>query len=113
MSETRKIEDEILAERTKAHNKSVGFYGQELDDLEANRAKLKQLNDMLVQLNNAKARGDKKVYIDVDLDGKIDKVKVDEAIEAVQGQIDNTGRRLTLPLIWKQRGRIWTPKEKY
>ena len=65
MSETRKIEDEILAERTKAHNKSVGFYGQELNDLEANRAKLKQLNDMLVQLNNAKARGDKKVYIDV------------------------------------------------
>lgn len=25
LSETRKIEDEILAERTKAHNKSVGF----------------------------------------------------------------------------------------
>lgn len=96
LSETRKIEDEILAERTKAHNKSVGFYGQELDDLEANRAKLKQLNDMLVQLNNAKARGDKKVYIDVDLDGKIDKVKVDEAIEAVQGQIDNTGRAVDI-----------------
>lgn len=96
LSETRKIEDEILAERTKAHNKSVGFYAQELDDLEANRAKLKQLNDMLVQLNNAKARGDKKVYIDVDLDGKIDKVKVDEAIDAVQGQIDNTGRAVDI-----------------
>lgn len=96
LSETRKIEDEILAERTKAHNKSVGFYGQELNDLEANRAKLKQLNDMLLQLNNAKARGDKKVYIDVDLDGKIDKVKVDEAIDAVQGQIDNTGRAVDI-----------------
>lgn len=96
LSETRKIEDEILAERTKAHNKNIGFYGQELNDLEANRAKLKQLNDMLVQLNNAKARGDKKVYIDVDLDGKIDKVKVDEAIDAVQGQIDNTGRAVDI-----------------
>ena len=96
LSETRKIEDEILAERTKAHNKSVGFYGQELNDLEANRAKLKQLNDMLVQLNNAKARGDKKVYIDVDLDGKIDKVKVDEAIDAIQGQIDNYGRKVQI-----------------
>ena len=103
-SETRKIEDEILAERTKAHNKSVGFYGQELDDLEANRAKLKQLNDMLVQLNNAKARGDKKVYIDVDLDGKIDKVKVDEAIEAVQGQIDNTGRAVDIAVNLKTEG---------
>lgn len=104
LSETRKIEDEILAERTKAHNKSVGFYGQELDDLEANRAKLKQLNDMLVQLNNAKARGDEKVYIDVDLDGKIDKVKVDEAIEAVQGQIDNTGRAVDIAVNLKTEG---------
>lgn len=104
LSETRKIEDEILAERTKAHNKSVGFYGQELDDLEANRAKLKQLNDMLVQLNNAKARGYKKVYIDVDLDGKIDKVKVDEAIEAVQGQIDNTGRAVDIAVNLKTEG---------
>lgn len=104
LSETRKIEDEILAERTKAHNKSVGFYGQELDDLEANRAKLKQLNDMLVQLNNAKARGDKKVYIDVDLDGKIDKVKVDKAIEAVQGQIDNTGRAVDIAVNLKTEG---------
>lgn len=104
LSETRKIEDEILAERTKAHNKSVGFYGQELDDLEANRAKLKQLNDMLVQLNNAKARGDKNVYIDVDLDGKIDKVKVDEAIEAVQGQIDNTGRAVDIAVNLKTEG---------
>lgn len=104
LSETQKIEDEILAERTKAHNKSVGFYGQELDDLEANRAKLKQLNDMLVQLNNAKARGDKKVYIDVDLDGKIDKVKVDEAIEAVQGQIDNTGRAVDIAVNLKTEG---------
>lgn len=104
LSETRKIEDEILAERTKAHNKSVGFYGQELNDLEANRAKLKQLNDMLLQLNNAKARGDKKVYIDVDLDGKIDKIKVDEAIEAVQGQIDNTGRAVDIAVNLKTEG---------
>lgn len=104
LSKTRKIEDEILAERTKAHNKSVGFYGQELNDLEANRAKLKQLNDMLVQLNNAKARGDKKVYIDVDLDGKIDKVKVDEAIDAVQGQIDNTGRAVDIAVNLKTEG---------
>lgn len=104
LSETRKIEDEILAERTKAHNKSVGFYGQELNDLEANRAKLKQLNDMLLQLNNAKARGDKKVYIDVDLDGKIDEVKVDEAIEAVQGQIDNTGRAVDIAVNLKTEG---------
>ena len=59
---------------------------------------------MLLQLNNAKARGDKKVYIDVDLDGKIDKVEVDEAIEAVQSQIDNTGRAVDIAVNLKNRG---------
>ena len=96
LAETRKIEDEILAERTKAHYKSVGFYGQELNDLEANRQKLKQLNDMLLQVNNAKARGDSKIRIDVDMDGKIDKVKVDDAIDAIQGQIENYGRKVQI-----------------
>lgn len=96
LSETRKIEDEILAERTRAHNKSVGFYGEEIDNLEANRAKLKQLQEMLVQVNNAKAQGNKTIKIDVDLDGKIDKVKVDDAIEAIQGQIDNTGKSVDI-----------------
>ena len=96
LSETRKIEDEILAERIRAHNKSVGFYGEEIDNLEANRAKLKQLQEMLVQVNNAKAQGDKTIKIDVDLDGKIDKVKVDDAIEAIQGQIDNTGKSVDI-----------------
>lgn len=96
LTETRKIEDEILAERTKAHNKSVGFYGQELDDLEANRAKLQQLNEMLLKVNQAKAKGDSKIKIDVDLDGKIDKVKVDDAIDAIQGQIENYGRKVQI-----------------
>lgn len=96
LTETRKIEDEILAERTKAHNKSVGFYGQELDDLEANRAKLQQLNEMLLKVNQAKAKGDSKIKIDVDLDGKVDKVKVDDAIDAIQGQIENYGRKVQI-----------------
>lgn len=104
LGETRKIEDEILAERTKAHNKSVGFYAQELNDLEANRAKLQQLNEMLLRVNQAKARGDKKIYIDVDLDGKIDEVKVDDAIDAIQGQIDNTGRAVDIAVNLKTEG---------
>lgn len=104
LSETRKIEDEILEERTKAHNKSVGFYGQELDDLEANQAKLKQLHEMLLQVNTAKARGDSKIRIDVDLDGKIDKVKVDDAIDAIQGQIDNVGRAVDIAVNLKTEG---------
>jgi hypothetical protein len=104
LSETRKIEDEILAERTKAHNKSVGFYGQELDSLEENRKKLKELNEMLFLVNQAKARGDKKVLVDVDLNGKLDKVKVDDAIDAIQGQIENYGRAVDIAVNLKTEG---------
>lgn len=104
LTETRKIEDEILAERTKAHNKSVGFYAQEINDLEANRKKLKELNEQLFLVNQAKARGDKKILIDVDLDGKLDKVKVDDAIDAIQGQIDNTGRMVEIAVGLKTEG---------
>ena len=104
LSETRKIEDEILAERTRAHNKSVGFYGQELESLEENRKKLKELNEMLFLVNQAKARGDKKVLVDVDLDGKLDKVKVDDAIDAIQGQIENYGRAVDIAVNLKTEG---------
>jgi hypothetical protein len=96
LAETRKIENEILTERIKAYNQNVGFYAKELEDLEANREKLQQLRDMLVSLQNMQAEGTNKVRIDVDLDGDIEKVKVDEAIEAVQGQIDNIGRSVDI-----------------
>lgn len=104
LSETRKLEDDILAERVRAHNKSVGFYAQELNDLEANRKKLEELRVTLNQLNQAKARGISTFYVDVDLDGKIDKVKVDEAIDAVQGQIDNIGRAVDIAVNLKTEG---------
>lgn len=92
LNETRKIEDEILAERIKSHNNSVGFYGDELDSLEENRTKLDQLRDTLVRLQTLQAQGERKTFIDVDLDGDIERVKIDEAIDAVQGQIDDVGR---------------------
>lgn len=104
LAETRKIEDEILAERTKAHNKSVGFYSKELNDLEENRQKLKQLNDMLLQVNQAKALGDSKIKVDVDLNGTINKIKIDDAIDAIQGQIENYGRKVQIAVDLKTEG---------
>lgn len=56
------------------------------------------------QVNTAKARGDSKIRIDVDLDGKIDKVKVDDAIDAIQGQIDNVGRAVDIAVNLKTEG---------
>lgn len=94
--ETQKIEDEIFRERVKQHGQQAGFYAQEISDLDANKAKVDELRKVLLQLNEAKAKGDKKIKIDVDLDGKVEKVKVDEAIEAVQGQIDNLGKKVEI-----------------
>lgn len=104
LSETRKIEDEILRERRRAHSQSVGFYAQELNDLEANRLKLEDLNRTLLNLNDSKSRGQDTIYIDVNLDGRVEKVEIDEAIEAIQGQIDNVGRAVEIAVNLRTEG---------
>lgn len=49
----------------------------------------------------------KTTYIDVDLDGKIEKVKVDKAIENVQGQIDKLGHDVELGVNLETKGWNW------
>lgn len=104
LSETRAIEDKIYNERVKAHGKLMGFYADELAQEDANRAKLKQLQELLYQLQAAQAAGRNKIRVDVDLDGDIEKVKIDDAIEAVQGQIDNYGRSVQIAVDLKTEG---------
>lgn len=104
LSETRAIEDKIYNERVKAHGKLMGFYADELAKEDANRAKLKQLQELLYNLQAAQAAGRNKIRVDVDLDGEIEKVKVDDAIEAVQGQIDNYGRSVQIAVDLKTEG---------
>jgi hypothetical protein len=104
LSETRAIEDKIYNERVKAHGKLMGFYANELAQEDANRAKLKQLQELLYQLQAAQAAGRNKIRVDVDLDGEIEKVKIDDAIEAVQGQIDNYGRSVQIAVDLKTEG---------
>lgn len=95
-AEIRAAEDRLARERADNNGRLRGFYGQEIDDLEKNRAKVEELRKVLQKLNIEKAKGEDKVKLDIDLDGKIDKVKVDEAIESVQGQIDNLGRSVQI-----------------
>lgn len=104
LSETRAIEDKIYNERVKAHGKLMGFYADELAKEDANRAKLKQLQELLYQLQAAQAAGRNKIRIDVDLDGEVEKVKIDDAIEAVQGQIDNYGKSVQIAVDLKTEG---------
>jgi hypothetical protein len=95
-AEIRTAEDNLMKERSANNARLHGFYGQEIDDLEANRKKVDDLRDVLARLNTEKARGESKVKLDIDLDGKIDKADIDDAITSVQGQIDNVGRKVAV-----------------
>ena len=96
LGETRKLEDEIYNERVKAHDKQMEIYSEQVSGLEANRAKLEQLQKTLFELQQAQAAGKNHLRVDVDLDGNVERVKIDKAIEAVQGQIDNYGRSVQI-----------------
>lgn len=91
-AEIRAAEDNLARERSANNARLRGFYGQEIDDLEKNRQKIEQLREVLAKLNAEKAKGEDTIKLDIDLDGKVDKAKIDEAVTAVQGQIDNLGR---------------------
>lgn len=96
LSETRKLEDEIYNERVKAHDRQMDIYKEQVSGLDANRAKVEQLQKTLLELQQAQAAGKNRLRVDVDLDGKVENTKIDKAIEAVQGQIDNYGRSVQI-----------------
>lgn len=96
VGEIRKAEDQLNNEREFANAEQRGFYSAELAALEANRAKVEEFRKVLAKLNTEKAKGNSKIKIDIDLDGKVDKVKIDDAITAVQGSIDNLGRSVKI-----------------
>lgn len=92
----RQAEDVLARERAANNAKLRGFYGQELSDLEKNQAQVEKLTAALAELNRQKAAGEESIKFDVDFDGKLDKVKIDDAIDAIQGKIDNVGRSVQI-----------------
>lgn len=93
IEETQKLEDDLYIAQKTRNTSNRAFYAEEIADLDKNREKLAQLKDMLDKVNMAEG---KKVMIDVDLDGDIEKVKVEDAIDAIQGQIDNLERKVQI-----------------
>lgn len=93
IEETQKLEDQLYIAQKSRNTSNRAFYAEEIADLDKNREKLAQLKDMLDKVNLAEG---KKVMIDVDLDGDIEKVKVEDAIDAIQGQIDNLERKVQI-----------------
>lgn len=98
-AQIRAAEDRLFNERVRNNARLRGFYGQELADLEANRKKLDDLTETLRRLNIEKAKGEDETFIDIE--GRLDMTslnprKIEEAIDAVQGQIDNLGKNVSI-----------------
>lgn len=86
----------LANERTKNNARQRGFYAQEIADLQKNQKEVETLTKFLDDLNKRKIAGEDKIYFDINMDGLLDTVKIDEAIDAVQGKIDNLGRSINL-----------------
>ena len=104
LQKTRELEDKIYKERVSAHDYQMQAFKEYVEGLEENRYKLALLQKTLSDLRRAEARGDKKVWVDVDLDGNVEKSKIQDAIDAVQGQIDNYGKMVDIAVNLKTEG---------
>ena len=94
LEDIHKKENEIAAERRSNNARLRGFYAQEINDLDKNKAKIDELRDKLRELQRDKLEGKNKVPLEVN--GKTSKVKIDKAIDTIQGQIDNLGRSVKI-----------------
>lgn len=92
----RNLENQIANEKALNNARQRGLYFRELQDLEANRSKLGEYNLLLLRIKDAQARGDNKVMLDVDLNGKARKVKVEDALNIVQGNMDRLGKSIEI-----------------
>lgn len=103
-AEIQKIEDAIYDERVKAHDKQMEIYAEEIANEDIYRSKLDQLQKTLLALQQAQAAGKNRLAVDVDLDGNVERVKIDKAIDAIQGQIDNYGRAVEISTTLRSEG---------
>lgn len=96
VKEQRELEDEVLRLQSAKANYNVGFYG--VDDIDQKRKEIEDYKKVLQQLQDTSK---KKIKIDLDLDGKVDKVKVEDAIKQVQERIDLLGKEVELKMTIK------------
>lgn len=98
LEKTRKLEDDIARERVLNNARLTGFYYEELQNLDANRKALNAYKTVLLELQKAQASGDSSLRIDIDLDGKTEKVDVEDALKSVQAAVDNADRKVKVAL---------------
>lgn len=96
LSETRTLEDEIYKERLIRNNKLLGFYSEEVHNIDQNKDKLEQYKDQLNRVYQAIRDEHKEVSIDLNLNGKISKKKVQDAKELLQQKINETEEKIQI-----------------
>lgn len=94
--EIYELEDKIYEIKQKAARKQVTDNSIMVSSIQSYRDELKELYKILEDIEEMKAKGTSKVRLDIDKDGKIDKVDIEEAIENIQAQIDNTEKKVQI-----------------
>lgn len=94
--EIREIEDKIYREKVLQNARLRGMYHEEVTALEENRTKLQGYYDLMRSVQLAQARGDNKMYLDIDLNGKAKEVKVEDAVNIVQGKLDVLNKKVEI-----------------
>ncbi|MDR2003932.1 MAG: hypothetical protein LBQ74_12945 [Prevotella sp.] len=112
MSEIRRIEDAIAIARTKDHNERVGFFKDEINNLDANNKALLEQKILLDAINDAKDSGSKEYLLDVKLDGNLKNTDIDKAIELVQSRIDKYNKKVEVGATLKTEGEDLDAKAK-
>lgn len=100
--ELGEIEDKLASEKRRTHAQLMGFYSNEINSLDENKKKLNDYRAELSRLQTEKALGNKKVKVDLELNGKVTKADVDDAITAIQGKVDNANRVVEIAVKLKE-----------
>lgn len=92
------IEDKIYKEKKKqiAAEKSEDNNYRRVENLDFNRDYVEKLEKQLDTWKKAQADGKKKIKVDIDLDGKVETVKLEKAIEIQMARIENKKRDIEI-----------------
>ena len=93
LEEIRAIEDKLFEERKSNANEMAKLYGADILLLERNKEKSKELIAELDRLNNV---ANKKKKVNIEINGKQFRVKVKDAVEMVQKELDNTNTKIEI-----------------
>lgn len=110
--EINSIEDKIAKERRKRHIDLTNYYDNEIDHLEENRRTLSKYNEMLLRLKGLENRGDKTIIMDINLDGKVDKMTIEKAIAEVQARVKQYGQKVEIGTTLVEEGKDLEAEEK-